>query len=104
MHITVSPSRRDHAEPETAISVSGDTVTVDGTAYDLSGVPDGAEATPAGAHPFVGTITREGGAIRCTIRVAYDPATAEADQPTDPAHWQVDVTSGPVPDLIQRRA
>lgn len=104
MHITIRAKRSRPGEPETSISVSGDTVTVDGTAYDLSAVPEGGEATPSGEHPFVGTITREAGVIRCTIRVAYDTATAENDQPTDPAHWQVDVTSGPVPDLIQRRA
>jgi len=62
--------------PETVVSVSGETVTVDGTAYDLSAIPEGAEATPEGDHPFLGTITREGGTLRATVLYRLDNTAA----------------------------
>jgi len=87
MQITLSTTRGLPGQPETQISVSGDTITVDGTTYDLSAVPEGGEATPQGDnHPFSGTITRDGGSIHCTVRVMLGD-TAANDQPTDPAHW-----------------
>jgi len=96
MKITLSPVRGLPGQPETEITVSGDTITVDGIDYDLSSVPEGGEATPQGEdHPFIGKITREGGTVHCGVRVRYDD-TAKRNQPTDPAHWIVDVSSGPV--------
>ena len=96
MKLILSPTAGLPGQPETAMSVSGDTITVDGTPYDLSAVPEGGEATPQGDdHPFIGKITRVGGAIHCGVSVRYDD-TAERNQPTDPAHWIVDVSSGPV--------
>jgi len=96
MQIKLSPTRGLPGQTETAISVSGDTITVDGTPYDLSAVPEGGEATPQGDdHPFTGTITRQGGELHCTVRVHLGD-TAANDQPTDPAHWIVTVTDGAV--------
>jgi hypothetical protein len=95
MKLTLSPMRGVPGEPETAISVSGDTITVDGTPYDLSAVPEGGEATPAGEHPFAGRITRAGGEIVCTVRVVLGDDAAP-HQPTDPAVWTVRATDGPV--------
>ena len=96
MKLTLSPQVGLPGQPETEITVSGDTLTVDGTPYDLSAVPEGGEATPQGDdHPFTGKITRVDGVIHCGVSVRYDD-TAERHQPTDPAHWIVDVSSGPV--------
>lgn len=80
--------------PETTLSVAGDVLTVDGIAYDLSGVPDGGEGIPGGAHPFVGPIRRVDGVIHATVRVTLG-ATAAAHQPDD-GRWTVDVAAGPV--------
>lgn len=96
MQIQLKPIAGLPGEPETEITVSGDMITVDGIDYYLSAVPEGGEATPGGDHPFVGKITRTGGEIACAVLCAYDTATAQPDQPADPAHWTVTVTSGPV--------
>lgn len=89
-------------QAETQASVSGDILTVDGVAYDLGSVPDGGDATPAGTHPFVGQISRAGGVIHAAVRWVYDTATAEPAQgATVPS---ASVTSGTVPDPVQRRS
>lgn len=93
MKIALSPIRGLPGESETEIAVSGDTVTVDGTPYDLSAVPEGGEATPQGEHPFAGTITRKGGEIVCTVQARLGDDAAN-DQPDSP--WTVTVTDGPV--------
>mgnify|MGYP006306805651 FL=1 len=95
MRITLSPVRGLPGEPETEIAVAGETITVDGTPYDLSAVPEGGEAVPAGEHPFVGSITRQDGEIGCTVRVALGDDAAP-DQPRDPAVWTMSVSEGPV--------
>ena len=96
MHITLSPTRGLPGQPETTIIVSGDVITIDGTAYDLSAVPEGGEATPEGdGHPFCGRITRQDGVINATVRVRLDD-TAFNYQPVDPTHWVVPNASGPV--------
>ena len=95
MQITLSPSRGLPGQPETVLSVAGDGLTVDGTVYDLSAVPEGGLAIPEGTHPFIGPITREGGEIRCTLRVVLGDDAAP-DQPQDPACWTLRVAAGPV--------
>lgn len=100
MNITIIAVRAGiNDTPDPQITVSGDTVTVAGQAFDFSEVTDTADA----GEPFVGPVTRQGGVIHCAIRTTYTTETAEADQPSDPAHWQVDVASGSVPDLVVRR-
>jgi hypothetical protein len=97
MKLTVSPVAGLPGATETAAAVAGDVLTVDGTPYDLSSVPEGGEATPEGAdHPFIGAITRTGGEISVHIRGVYGD-DADRDQPTDPAHWVLTVSDGPVP-------
>ncbi|PWE26519.1 hypothetical protein C4N9_21600, partial [Pararhodobacter marinus] len=94
MHLILSAVRGLPGQAETALSVAGDVLTIDGVAYDLGPVPEGGRATPApGDHPFIGLITREGGEIHATVRVMLDD-TAAPDQPASP--WAVTVTSGPV--------
>ena len=95
MNLTLSPQRGLLGQPETIIVVSGDSIIVDGTAFDLSVVPEGGEATPEGEHPFIGTITRQGGIIHATVRIRLD-GMAEREQPSDPAHWILEGVEGPV--------
>lgn len=97
MHLTLSPTRGLPGQAETALAVSGDTLVVDGTAYDLSAVPEGGQAVPQGAdHPFADPITRHGGILHCAVRVVLDD-TAAPDQPVDAAHWTIAEAAGTVP-------
>ncbi|RVV99693.1 hypothetical protein EKE94_03150 [Mesobaculum littorinae] len=103
MHIDLHIIAGLPGQPDDTASVAGDVLTHNGTAYDLSAVPEGGSGTLEGDHPFVGPITREGGVLRLGLRLTYDAARAEADQPADPAHWRVEVTEGPVPDRVIRK-
>jgi hypothetical protein len=101
MIITLSPVS---PAPATVATVSGDILTIDGVPYDLSVIPEGAEATDDDADsPFIGPIRRVGGQIVCTIVYGYDMATAEPVQSTDLADYTFEVASGPVPDPIRRK-
>lgn len=93
MQITFSPMRGLPGEAETAVSVAGDVLTVDGTDHDFSALTDGDTTDPG--DPFVGEVTRTGGDIVCTLRVSLGDA-AEPKQSTDPADWLVTATSGAV--------
>ncbi len=96
MQLTLLPTRGLPDQAETEIIVSGDTITVDGTAYNLGAVPEGGEATPQGGnHPFVGKITRHDGVIACRVRVVLGD-DANPHQPTDPDHWSLVAHDGPV--------
>ena len=82
MKLTLSPQVGLPGQPETTIHVAGDIITIDGTPYDLSPVPEGGEAT-AGDSPFSGKITRVNGVIHCTVRARLGD-TAASDQPDSP--------------------
>lgn len=90
-------------DPETVASVDGDTLIVDGVAYDLGGIPPGGQGTPMGdEHPFVGDLSRAGdGEISLSMRWSYSTATAAAVQPETPP--VLTVTAGAVPDPILRK-
>ncbi|MEX5601207.1 hypothetical protein [Pseudophaeobacter sp. C1-32P7] len=88
-------------QPETSASVSGEVITVDGVAYDLSAVPADGYAEPEGEHPFTGRIERIGGELHLSLRWTYDTSTAEAHQPS--ATPVLAVTEGEVPDPITRK-
>ena len=104
MKLTLSPIAGLPGEPETTASVAGDVLTVDGIAYDLTTIPEGADATPKGEnHPFAGVIQRIDGEIHAVIRWQYGN-NAEPDQPTDPDYWSVTVASGDVPSLIVKKS
>ena len=99
MKLIFSPIMGLPGAPETVASVAGDVLTVDGIEYDLSAVPEGGEAIPEGDHPFLGSITRNGGEIIAMLVWTYGPDAA-AVQPADPDHWQLSVTSGAVPSPV----
>ncbi|MEX5600755.1 hypothetical protein [Pseudophaeobacter sp. C1-32P7] len=101
MQITFNCIAGMPGQPETSASVSGDTITVDGVAYDLSAMPEGGYAEPEGEHPFVGQIARIGGELHLSLRWIYDTATAEPIQPA--AAPVLAVAAGEVPDPITRK-
>ena len=92
MKLTLSPQFGLPDQPETTIHVSGDIITIDGTPYDLSPVPEGGEAT-AEDSPFVGKITRINGVIHCTVLVQLD-STAADNQGSDP--WVIENATGDI--------
>lgn len=77
----------------TTVSISGLTLAIDDTDYDLDQIPEGGQAEAAEGSPFIGTLTRE----KVTIRYEYDSNLAESDQSTDWADYTFDVVSGDVP-------
>lgn len=103
MKLILSPVAGLPGAAETTASVAGDVLTVNGVAYDISAVPEGGEANPAGDHPFIGSIIRTAGEIVATLRWQYG-AGAAPNQPTDPAHWVATITDGPVPSPIVEAA
>lgn len=92
MKITITPQVGIPGAPETMLHVAGDTISIDGTAYDLSPVPEGGEATEDDS-PFIGAITRVNGQIHATVRVVLDE-TASDDQGSDP--WIIPNATGAV--------
>lgn len=92
MHLTLSPQAGLPGAPETTLHVSGDILTVDGTPYDLSAVPEGGDGEWPDS-PIIGKITRQGGTIHATVRVVLGD-TAASDQPDSP--WVIPNASGDV--------
>lgn len=62
--LNLSPISR---EKETTASLAGTVLTLNGTDYDLSELPDGAVAQ----HPELGKVTRNGDEYECTIRLGH---------------------------------
>ena len=83
----------------TSVSISGLVVTVDGTDYDLSVIPECGQAEADENSPFIGTVTRES----ATVRYEYDSQLAEPNQSTDWADYTFDIESGDVPCPIKWR-
>ena len=77
----------------TTVSISGLTVTVDGTEYDLSIIPEGGQAEASEDSPFIGTVTRES----VTIRYEYDSSKADPNQSANWDDYTFDVVEGEVP-------
>lgn len=96
MQIILSPIASNKT---TTVSVSGLIVTVNGTDYDLSVIPEGGQAEAGENSPFIGTVTRE----RVTVRYEYDSQLAEPNQSTDWTDYNFDVTAGEVPCPIKWR-
>ena len=77
----------------TTVSLSGLVLTIDGTEYDLSIIPEGGQAEASEDSPFIGTVTRES----VTIRYEYDGLKAEPDQSTNWDDYTFEVSDGEVP-------
>ena len=92
MHLILSPQVGLPGHLETTLHVAGDIITIDGTPYDLSPVPEGGEAT-AKDSPFIGIITRADGVIHATVLVRLGD-TAASNQPDSP--WVIEDASGVV--------
>ena len=92
MHLTLTPQAGLPGQAETTIHVAGDIITVDGTPYDLSPVPEGGEGEWEDS-PIHGKITRLGGVIHCAVRVRLGDTAAD-DQPDSP--WVIEAASGDV--------
>ena len=90
MKIILSPVASNKT---TIVSVIGLTVTVDGTEYDLSIIPEGGQAEASEDSPFIGTVTRES----VTIRYEYDSSKAEPSQSNNWDDYTFEVTGGEVP-------
>lgn len=90
MKIILSPVASNKT---TTVSLSGLVLTIDGTEYDLSIIPEGGQAEASEDSPFIGTVTRDA----VTIRYEYDSMKAEPDQSTNWDDWTFFVESGDVP-------
>lgn len=93
MDLTLTPQFGLPGQPEMTIHVAGDTITIDGTPYDLSAVPDGGEGWPEEGTPFIAPITRTNGVLHVTL-VARLGDNAAPDQGTEP--WVIEAASGDV--------
>lgn len=91
MHLTLTPQQGLPGQPEMTIHVAGDTITLDGAAYDLSPVPEGGEGWPD-EGPFTGPITRQNGVLHVQI-VARLGDTSASDQG---GPWVIEAASGSV--------
>ncbi len=96
--IKLSPQSGSH---NTAISVSGNVLTIDGNAIDFAQLGEGEQCETDA--PLIGTARRVDGVITVGVLLQYDSATAEPMQSTDPADYVIELTDGPAPDVIKRK-
>lgn len=94
MHLTLNPPRGLPGQPETTIHVAGDTLTLDGVAYDLSAVTEGGEGwlEDGDGNPIVGPITRHGGVIHAQLTVLLGDSAA----PVQAGPWIIEDAQGDV--------
>jgi len=97
--ITLSPTA---SNKNTAISVSGKTLTYNGTNYDFTALEDGSQVDAE--SPAIGLIKNLDGIIHITLEYHYDMATAEPEQSTDAADYVVELSTGTMQDVITRKA
>ncbi|HAT42346.1 MAG TPA: hypothetical protein DCS87_11610 [Rheinheimera sp.] len=95
MKITLSPVAYNR---NSIISVTGNTVTVDGQVYDLSALPDNSQCDAE--FPATGLIKKVNGVIEVTIVYFYDSALADPIQPTSVDAYKFDISEGVVPSPI----
>ena len=93
MKIVLSPIASNRT---TTVSINGLVITVDGTDYDLSIIPEGGSAEADENSPFIGTVTRE----QVTVKYHYDMFKAEENQSADWDNYTFDIESGEVPSPI----
>lgn len=93
MHITLSPIRHD--TPLT-LHRAGDVLTINGIAYDLSGIPEGATLPRAAVACdwLASDIERIGGVLHLTLLLPHGAAAPEAARFPEPLTVAGD---GPIP-------
>lgn len=93
MLIHFSPQRSDET---LLVDREGDALWINGQAFDLSPLPEGAElpAEATGSAWFVGAIRREAGELVVTLRLPHGPSPSEAVAFPQSVHMTED---GPVP-------
>lgn len=92
MHLILTPQRGLPGQPDMTIHVAGDTLTLNGTVYDLSAVPEGGEGWPEEDTHFIGPITRQDGMLHVRIVARLgDDADPHQDGP-----WVIEAASGDV--------
>jgi len=92
MHLTLTPQRGLPGQPEMTIHISDDTITIDGTTYDLSVVPEAGEGRPDGTHPFLAPIDRQNNCLHVHILARLgDDAEPHQDGP-----WVIETAVGNV--------
>lgn len=87
MKINLSPQRRDDT---LTVSKQGDTLTINGTEYDFTDLPDGATlpADAVDSEFVIGTVERINGALELTLLLPHGANASEAarfPQPITPA-------------------
>ena len=72
MHITLFPQRRDNT---LIVSKQGDTLTINGIAYDFSAIPDGATlpASAVDCEYIAGNIERINGVLHLSLILPHGP-------------------------------
>lgn len=106
MRISFSPQRRDDA---LSVGKSGDVLTINGEAFDFSGLPDGATIL-AGYVPcvwIIGPVERIGGDLRLTLILPHgaSPSAAVAfpapliNPPDGPLAIPFDPPPAPMPEV-----
>ena len=72
MHITLAPQRRDDT---LAVSKSGDTLTINGTVYDFSVIPEGATlpASAVDCEYITGNVERINGVLHISLILPHGP-------------------------------
>lgn len=77
MHITLIPQRRDDT---LTVSKSGDTLTINGTPFDFSVIPDGATlpASAVDCEFITGNIERINGVLQISLILPHGPNPSQA--------------------------
>lgn len=77
LKLNLSPIRADN---ETEATLNGTVLTLNGTDYDLSELPDGATAS----HPELGLVSRLGDNYECTIKLTHGANAPESTRFPEP--------------------
>ena len=77
MHITITPQRRDDT---LTVSKAGDTLTINGTAFDFSVIPDGATlpASAVDCKYVTGNLERIAGVLHLSLLLPTGPDASHA--------------------------
>lgn len=85
----------------TSISANGSTLTYNGTDYDFSSLPDGAQVEAS--YPAADIIKNVGGVIHLTVAYHVPDEEAEPLQSTDINDYIIELSEGELPCPIIRR-